>query len=179
MKKTLILSGMFLLSQIISAQTKLENSYKVEVGLQGISVGTEIPINDKFLADVNIGWGGITDFWTNGISYEWSNNSNSIFARAQVRYYFNRERRSEKGHSLKNNSGTFVAFQSKFLFSGTKYYSPQVGKSWLNELQFGQQLPLGNHFIFRYYGGIGNASDLEYNQNKVYPALGFALGYSF
>ena len=177
MKKTFLLSGLIFLSQIISAQTKLENNYKIEIGLQGLSVGTEIPINDRILADVNFGWGGITDFWYNGISYEWTNNSNSIFARGQVRYYLTRERRSEKGHSLKNNSGTFVAYQTKFLFKGMESYD--VGKTWLNELQFGQQLPLGKHFIFRYYAGIGNASDLDYNRNKVYPALGFSFGYVF
>lgn len=179
LKNEFIFCIIILLSQIVSAQTKLENLYKVEVGLQGISVGSEIPINDKFLADVNLGWGGITDFWNTGISYEWSNHSNSIFARAQIRYYLNRKRRFEKEHSLKNNSGTFLALQSKFLFSGAEYNSPNVGKSWLNELQFGQQLPLGNRFIFRYSVGVGNASDLDYNQNKVYPSLGFALGYAF
>ncbi|WP_312207624.1 hypothetical protein [Epilithonimonas hominis] len=179
MKKLSFTLGLILFSQIISAQTKLENIYKVEIGLQGLSVGTEIPLNDKFLADVNIGWGGITDLWHNGISYEWSKNSNSIFARGQIRYYINRERREEKGHSLKNNAGTFLAYQTKFLFSGTEYYSPQVGKSWLNEIQFGQQLPLGTHFIFRYYGGVGNGYDLDNKNNKFYPAIGFAFGYAF
>lgn len=179
MNKTLLLFGIILLSQFITAQVKLENTYKIEIGIQGVSVGTEIPINNKFLADVNFGWGGITDFWTNGISYEFSTDSNSVFLRGQLRYYLNRERRSAKGHSLKNNAGTFLAFQTKYLFSGIDYYSSPVGKSWLNEIQFGQQLPLGKYFIFRYYTGIGNASDLDYNKNKVYPALGFAFGFAF
>lgn len=179
MKKNLFIAGAIFLSQIISAQTKLENIYKAEIGLQGISAGTEIPLSNQFLADVNLGWGGVTDFWHSGISYEWTKNSNSIFARAQVRYYLNRDRREEKGHSLKNNAGTFLALQTKYLFSGTDYLSPQVGKSWLNELQFGQQLPLKNHFIFRYHAGLGYAADLDYNQSKVYPAVGFAFGYAF
>ena len=172
-----IICGLY--SQNIFAQTKLENEYKLEIGLQGISVGTEIPLSNKFLADLNFGWGGITDFWHNGMSYEWSGNSNSFFARGQLRYYINRERREKKEHKLINNSGTFVAFQTKFYFSGTDYYYPEVGKSWLNEIQFGQQLPLGNHFIFRYYAGLGNATDLDYSHNQVYPALGFTFGYAF
>ena len=136
MKRIFLTLGVILLSQITDAQTKLENNYKIELGIQGISVGTEIPLSDKFLADINLGWGGITDLWHNGISYEWSRNSNSLFARGQVRYYLSRERREEKGHSLKNNAGTFIAYQTKFYFSGTDYYSPQVGKSWLNEVPF-------------------------------------------
>ncbi|MEO6830735.1 MAG: hypothetical protein ABI378_00820 [Chitinophagaceae bacterium] len=184
MKRVCLIFGIILCSQIVfaqldSAQTKLENRYKVEFGIQGISVGTEIPLNDRFLADVNLGWGGVPDLWHNGLTYDWSKNCNSFFARGQVRYYLNRERRKKKGHSLKNNAGTFIAYQTKFLFSGTDYYSPKVGKSWLNEIQFGQQLPLGNHFIFRYYGGIGNGYDLDYKNSEFYPALGFAFGYTF
>lgn len=179
MKKIFFVLGLILSTQIISAQSKLEKNYKVELGLQGISVGSEIPLNDNFLVDLNFGYGGVTDFWHNGIGYEWSENSNSLFTRGQVRYYLNRERREKKGHTLKNNAGTFIAYQTKFYFSGTDYFSPQVGKSWLNEVQFGQQLPLGNHFIFRYYGGFGNAYDVDYKNSKFYPALGFTFGYAF
>ena len=175
MKKILLLT-LIAFGQYTNAQD-LENKYKVELGLQGISIGTEIPLSQKFLADVNLGWGGISDFSDSGVFYEWSGKSNSIFARGQVRYYFNRERRQSKGHSLKNNAGTFLAFQTKYYFSGIEEY--EVGKYWLNELQFGQQLPMGNHFIFRYHLGIGNANDLDYNYNTFYPTLGFAFGYSF
>lgn len=179
MKRIFVSFCVVALYQITNAQAKPENIYKIEIGIQGVSAGTEFPLSDKFLADVNLGWGGITDLWHNGISYEWSKNSNSLFARGQVRYYLSRERREEKGHSLKNNAGTFIAYQTKFYFSGTDYYSPQVGKSWLNEVQFGQQLPLGNHFIFRYYAGVGNGYDLDYYNSKFYPAVGFSFGYAF
>lgn len=175
MKKILLLI-VIAFSQNSTAQ-QLENKYKIELGLQGVSVGTELPISQKFLADISVGWGGISDFSDSGVSYEWSGNSNSIFARGQIRYYLNRERREAKGHSLKNNAGSFVSFQTKYYFSGVEEY--EVGKYWLNELQFGQQLPLGNHIIFRYHVGIGNANDLDYNYNKFYPSVGFAVGYSF
>jgi hypothetical protein len=176
MKPFLLLCGTILISQIISAQEKLENIYKIELGIQGASIGIEIPIADNLLADVNFGWGGITDFSHGGISYEWSTNSNSFFARGQLRYYLNRKRRAEKRRSLKSNSGTFIAYQTKFCFQGSKYL--QVGKNWLNELQFGQQLPLGRHFIFRYYAGVGSGYDIDYKNGAAYPALGFTFGYT-
>ena len=179
MKQKLILMGLSIGFHMMSAQTTLQNIYKAEAGFQGLSVGSEIPLNDRFLIDVNLGYGGVTDVWHNGISYEWSKNSNSIFARGQIRYYLNRERRKRKGHSLRNNAGTFVAYQTKFYFSGTNYFSPQVGRSVLNEIQFGQQLPIGNHIIFRYYGGVGNGYDIDYKNSKFYPAVGFAFGYAF
>lgn len=179
MKQKLTLVFLSLFFQTAIAQLKLENIYKSELGIQGLSIGSEIPLNDKFLLDANLGYGGITDLWHNGISYEWTKNSNSVFIRGQIRYYLNRERRESKDHSLKNNAGTFVAYQAKFYFKGTDYFSPQVGKSLLNEIQLGQQLPLGNHIIFRYYGGLGNGYDLDYNHSQFYPAIGFSFGYAF
>lgn len=177
MKKIFLFTLFLLSSKFMSAQNSLENKYKIELGLQGVSIGTEISINDVFLADINLGWGGINDFSKSGVSYEWSNKYNSIFVRGQIRYYFNREIRSKNGHSLKNNAGTFIALQTKYYFKGVE--QDNIGKYWLNELQFGQQLPLNNHFIFRYHLGIGSASDLDYNNNKIYPTLGFAFGYIF
>ena len=110
MKKILLLT-LIAFGQYTNAQD-LENKYKVELGLQGISIGTEIPLSQKFLADVNLGWGGISDFSDSGVSYEWSSKSNSIFARGQVRYYFNRERRQSKGHSLKKQRRYIFSFSN-------------------------------------------------------------------
>ena len=69
MKRIILTLSVILFSQITNAQTNLENNYKIELGLQGISVGTEIPLSDKFLADINLGWGGITDLCHYCISY--------------------------------------------------------------------------------------------------------------
>lgn len=157
-----------------TAQTNLQNIYKIELGFQGISAGTELPIAKNLLTDLNVGYGGITDVWTNGLNYEWNSNSSSIFARAQLRYYISRDRREEKGHNMANNAGTFVALQTKFTFQGKK--DDFVGKTSFSELQFGQQLPIGQRIFFRYHAGLGYGRDVDHNIGRMYPALGFAFG---
>lgn len=176
MKKLLFATCIGIYSPFAFAQ-ELERNYKVELGFQGISVGAELPVGNKFLADVQLGWGGVTDFNGNGIAYEWSSRSRSAFLKGQMRYYLNRERRATKGRSLRHNAGTFLAFQTKYYFNGVEDY--QIGKYWLNELQFGQQLPMGNHFFYRYHVGIGYANDLDYNYTTFYPAIGLGFGFSF
>lgn len=176
--KNLSITAAVCASAFMLSQTKLENVYKAEIGIQGISIGAELPFAKNMLADVNVGWGGVNNFDNNGLSYSWSGgNNNSGFLRGQLRYYLNRERREAKGHSLKNNAGIFLAYQTKFMFSRDSYHFYKSPSNWLNEIQFGQQLPLGKHFIFRYQAGVGLATKTDYHTSRFYPALGFAFGY--
>ena len=110
MKKALFFLSMLSIALFASAQTKLETIFKTELSLFGISVGTELPISSKFLTELNLGWGGVSDYWNDGIKYEFSEDSRSLFFRGQLRYYLNRERRFEKNRSLRNNAGSYIAY---------------------------------------------------------------------
>lgn len=181
MKKLMTLIGAtgFIFANAQETQTtKLENLYKVEVGIQGVSAGTELPISNKFLGDLGIGWGGLYDF-QDGISYAWGGGKSTLFLRGQLRYYLNRDRRQAKGHSLQSNSGTFLALQTKFLPLQNSYHFYKSETNWLNEVQFGQQLPLGQHLLFRYQIGVGFGTKTDYHHTDTYPALGATLGYRF
>ena len=111
-------------------------------------------------------------------SDEFSEDSRSLFFRGQLRYYLNRERRFEKNRSLRNNAGSYIAYQTRFLFNGGIHGYNVVGKVWHNEIHFGQQLPLGKRFTFRYRLGVGHAFDVDYNNHAIYPAVGFAFGFA-
>jgi hypothetical protein len=93
-----------------------------------------------------------------------------------LRYYISRENRENKNRSLVNNAGSFIGIQSKFNFNGNKDY---IGKTLLTDVHFGQQLPLGNRFIFRYHIGVGYANNFDLNYNTLYPAFNFTFGYTF
>lgn len=175
MKKT-FLYILIALGSFVYSQTPLENKYKIEAGFHGINIGTEIPLNNFFLADINLGWGGIYDLSGDDFSYEWSDKNSGYFVKGELRYYVSRKRRENKGHTLKNNSGSFVAFQSKYIFKENANFS---GKVWMNEFHFGQQFALDKHFIFRYHIGLGVARDVDYNYNSAYLAAGLILGYTF
>ena len=72
--------------------------------------------------------------------------------------------------------GGFWRVQSKFNFNGNKDY---IGKVLMTDVHFGQQLPLGNHFVFRYHVGLGYAKNFDYQYTSLYPALNVAFGYHF
>lgn len=160
--------------------TSLTNFFKIEGFVDKIGVGYELPINDKFLLDLNAGIGGANIIQPNNVGYKLGKNNDltysGLFIKGQLRYYISRENRANKNRSLSNNSGSFIGLQSKFNFNGNKDY---IGKTLLTDIHFGQQLPLGNNFIFRYHVGVGYANNFDLKYGSLYPAFNIAFGYAF
>ena len=182
MKKITLLS-MLLVSILSFSQEKkssLSNFFKIEGFIDKIGIGYEYPINDRLLLDLNTGIGGANIIYPNEISYKLGKDNDisysGIFIKGQLRYYISRENRENKTRSLVNNAGSFIGIQSKFNFNGNKDY---IGKTLLTDVHFGQQLPLGNRFIFRYHIGVGYANNFDLNYNTLYPAFNFTFGYTF
>ena len=48
-----------------------------------------------------------------------------------------------------------------------------------NDIYFGQQLPLGKHWIYRYHVGLGLGFNLAQGFGVIYPTIGSSFGYSF
>lgn len=167
-------------SALIPAQNTLEKQAKIEVGFQGINLGYDLPVSKNVLLALHAGISGVNDFKDGTIAYKlgsFSDEKNyTLFFAVQGRYYISRERRETRNHSLRNNSGTFVGWQSKINFSGN---NADIGKTWMNDLHFGQQLPLFNQFIFRYHIGAGYGTDLDYKSGSLYPAVAATVGYYF
>lgn len=180
MKKIfLLLTLLFsILSYSQKNNTSLDSFLKIEGFIDKIGVGYELPINDKFLLDLNAGIGGANIIQPNEVGYKLGKsnnlNYNGIFIKGQLRYYINRENRVNKNRSLSNNAGSFIGLQSKFNFNGNKDY---IGKTLLTDIHFGQQFPLGNHFIFRYHLGLGYANNFDFKYSSLYPAFNISFGY--
>ena len=176
MKKFFLVS--IFLFNFAAAQEKntLSSLFKVEAFFDKISFGYEMPLDKKFLLDISAGVGGANVIGNGDNSYKLGDGYFGQFAKAQLRYYISRERRIDHNHSLTNNSGSFLAFQSKFNLNGDKKY---IGKVWMNDLTFGQQLPVGNKFLFKYNAGLGYGYNLDFNDGNVYPAVNISFGYVF
>lgn len=165
-------------SQDYNQKSYLRDLFKIEIFVDKIALGYEIPLDHKFLVDFSAGVGAANDFRDGTKGIKWVDNGTSyigFFFRGQVRYYFNRDSREKRGHSLANNAGSFLGVQSKYNFNGNK----NIGKVLLNELHFGQQLPLGKKIFFRYHLGIGYGYNFREKYSSVYPAIGLVFGYSF
>lgn len=177
----LLLTLLFsILSYSQKSNTPLTSFFKIEGFVDKIGVGYELPINEKFLLDLNAGIGGANIIQPNDVSYKLGKNDDltysGLFIKGQLRYYISRENRANKNRSLSNNSGSFIGLQSKFNFNGNKDY---IGKTLLTDVHFGQQLPLGNRFIFRYHIGVGYANNFDLKYSSLYPAFNIAFGYTF
>lgn len=159
-------------------KNNLTHFFKLEVFADKLAVGYELPLDNKFLIDFSTGISAANDIRDGSKGIKWVDNGKSylgIFFKGQARYYFNREARGNKGHSLINNAGSFLGIQSKFNFNG----NGDIGKVLMNELHFGQQLPLGRSLFFRYHAGIGYGYNFGTEYGSAYPALGLVFGYAF
>lgn len=175
----LILSVLgFTLSYSQENKDQLSSFFKVEGFLDKIGVGYETPISNKLLLDLNAGIGAANIVQPSEFGFKLGKSNgriySGVFMKGQVRYYFNRERRKERGHSLINNSGSFIGLQTKYNFNGNK---EDLGKVLLTDVHFGQQLPLGSNFIFRYHLGIGYANNFDFNYGTLYPAVNIVFAY--
>jgi len=154
-------------------KTELHNFFKIEAPFDKISLGYEIALNKEFVLDLTAGLGAANRFRNN--MGENDLKFGPLFI-AQLKYYFSRNRRERKGHSLLTNAGSFWGFQSKFNLNGN---SKESGKVWMNEFHFGQQLPWGRDVFFKYHVGIGRATILDTREHRPYFAIGFGFGYAF
>ena len=161
MKKIFLLSVVMvsLLGYSQNSDVALSKTGKVELFFDKIGIGYEYPLSNNLL-----------------LGKENEKSYNGIYLKGQVRYYFSRENRAKKNRSLVNNAGSFWGVQSKFNFNGNKDY---IGKVLMTDVHFGQQLPLGNHFVFRYHVGLGYAKNFDYQYTSLYPAINVAFGYHF
>lgn len=176
--KKIFLSLMFFPIVAVGQTEEWRKIPKVEIGLQGINFGYELPIGNKWLIEPQIGYGGVVNipsgsFINYKIGFGEYQNYFSPFVSAHVRYYFNRERRESKGHSLVNNSGSYWGFQTKMVFN------EDVDSVLVNDFHFGQQLPLGKNWIFRYNAGLGIGFNLGEGFGIIYPVAGASFGYTF
>lgn len=176
MKKQFLLLFIFT-SLLLFSQTSLNRLFKIEAGFQGLNLGYEQPLNEKLLLDLNAGVGGVV--WIpegSSISYRLgttaSQNYFSPFLRAQLRYYFNRDARAAKEHSLENNAGSFWGIQTKMVLNS------EEADVFVTDAHFGQQLPLGKRWIYRYHLGLGFGINGE-GYGAFYPAIGSSFGYVF
>ncbi len=178
MKKTYILI-LFTLSfnLIFSQEDYLENQLKLEYNLLGFGVSYETPISEKFLIDLGVGFGGGVD---NAESYVWEFNSSlAAYFKGEVKYMYNREKRLKNGKSIENNTGNYIAFQTKYFtrrFSENINFNP-LQRAILNEFHWGLQRSLGGNWLFNVHVGFGFLRNIDEDYNLVSPALGLKFSY--
>jgi hypothetical protein len=179
MKKVFLLVALISIGNLFSQKGKLQKQFKTDFNFLGIGLSYEIPISEKWTVDLSSGVGGGYRVG-NDLTVEWAFNSSvAAYLKSEFKYYYNREKRERKGKNNFNNSGNYIAFQTKYntkRFSLSKTELP-LENALLNEIHWGIQRSLGGNWLINFHTGIGYARDLDFSDGSIYPALGIKLSY--
>ncbi|WP_372917675.1 hypothetical protein [Salegentibacter sp.] len=179
MKKTLLVILLATLGFNANAQEKkndnLDNFGKIELGFHGLSFGYDLPISNKFVWENAIGAGMGMSAENNSASYTLDITRPVPFFKSKLKFVYNINKRIEKEKITLNNSGNFVALQTKYSFGrgGSNTFNPAM----LTEVHWGIQRSLGGNFIFNTHIGLGFVRDFDTNSTAFSPTFGLAFGY--
>jgi hypothetical protein len=177
----ILLSSTFLFAQKTSTDNRLENLFKLDLGLRGIGVSYEPRLGKKINIDLAAGLGGGYDIWTNSFEYNWQIFNPAIYLIVNPKFYYNRNKRLAKAKSISRNSGNYIGM-------AIKYTTPNLGEATyvydalLFNLHWGLQRPIGKRWTFNTHVGVGYATDATDLQNAggtVYPAMDLRFAYVF
>lgn len=166
-----------------TASTELERIVKLELGLQGIGLGYELPFSEKWSVNLGAGLGGGYSVYDSSFRSTFVINQPVAYFRSEFKYTYNRRKRLSKSKSVLNNAGNYIAFQTKYttrrVFGGNTWdeMTDPLNRTLLNEIHWGIQRPLGQKFIFNFHLGLGYAADFDFNDGQVYPAAGVQFAY--
>ena len=179
MKKTLLVILLFTLGFNVNAQEKnndnLDNFGKVELGFHGLSLGYDLPISNKFVWENALGAGMGMNAESNSASYSLDFTRPVPFLKSSLKFVYNIRKRIEKGKITENNSGNYLALQTKYSFGKADSYT--LNSSMLTEIHWGLQRSLGGNFIFKTHIGLGFVRDFDNNSTGFSPTFGLVFGY--
>lgn len=177
MKKFFYILVFIYTSTFFSQEDYLVNQFQLEYNLLGVGVSYETPISEKLLINLGVGVGGGID---DSESYVWEFNSSlAAYFKGELKYIYNREKRLKKGKNMENNSGNYIAFQTKYFtrrFSENTNFEP-LNKAILNEFHWGLQRSMGGNWLFNFHVGFGFLRNIDDDYNLVSPAIGLKFSY--
>ena len=188
----------FLLSSSLFAQEKATDLFNANISVIGIGIQYEKALSDNFTAVGSLDYMG-------GFRYSYSDFYGSDFdyilttsLSLEGRYYYNFDRRIDKGRNTKNNSGNYIALKGNFIpdwltaSNGDRLNVNPQGSLTVN---YGLKRSFAQNFFYEFYTGLGLAfyqedklnwdNELQnYNSSKKTEIgttidLGFRVGYNF
>lgn len=176
--KRILLILLVIMSLNATAQNKennLENFGKIELGFHGLQFGYELPISNKFVWENALGAGMGMNADNSSATYSLDIIRPVPFLKSELKFVYNINRRIKKEKITVNNSGNYIALQTKYSFG--KGENTTYNRSMLTELHWGIQRNLGGNFIFNTHIGLGYLGDFDTNNGAFSPTFGLAFGY--
>ena len=181
-----LFTGQFLWSfgQDPKSDAKISSLIKFDLGGQGVGLTYEPRISNKMTADISAGLGGGHDIGEG--FFEINYGYPAFYFSLTPKYFYNRQKRIDKGKKTLFNSGNYVALRLKYVAANSRpvdiYGNSSLNvyrNSILGNLHWGIQRAMGQHWTFSFHIGAGYAQDIDYSFGTVYPAIDFKFSYVF
>jgi hypothetical protein len=128
--------------------------------------------------DFSLGAGGGYSVAEGNIDYQWQIFNPAFYFSATPKFFYNRQKRIEKGKSVKLNSGNYIGLRVKYT-TGSIDPQPSIREALFINLHWGLQRAISNRWSLNAHIGAGYAQDLTNQFGTIYPALDFKLSYNF
>ncbi len=181
MKRNILFLLSFCIAFTASSQ-ELGTYQKIELGINGLGMSIETPISKRIALESTIGLGPSYDMYGDGealtdkIGWGWALAEPSFHGSVYGKFFYSRNRRAERGKSLRLNSGNFIGVKVKYIsksLSEPQFYSNTL----LANLNWGSQRNIGKHWLFSYSVGIGYGYNIDVPYGLFYPALDLKIAY--
>ena len=183
--KKIITPLVLILSIIILKAQETENTLNAKIGLLGASLGYEQKLNEKFTlnAEYEYALGFFGGYYNdNKVSYV-----GSSCLSLEPRYYYNLEKRHEKGKETAHNAGNFIGLDFSYIpdwLTSSDADDVEIYKSFSIIPRYGIRRNLGKNINFESAFGIGyrwSEKDKYTNEsnNGVAISLSIKVGYVF
>jgi hypothetical protein len=92
------------------------------------------------------------------------------------KYFYNRRSRIEKGKESTLNGGNYFGLRIKYVTANYNLWG-DYGKTFLANVHWGIQRPLGKRFTFNCHAGAGYAENLDDHGGTFYPSVDFKFSF--
>lgn len=154
---------------------ELSHFARINLGLQGLDVSYELPISNQFVWENSLGIGMGSSVNGSSVEYLFDFSKPTPYIKSELKYIYNNEERISKQKRVLNNSGNYIALQTKYSFGNSNHY--KLNQTLLTEVHWGIQRPLGKRFIFNIHVGLGYIKDFDSENGNLTPSIGLRFGY--
>lgn len=166
------------------SDSTLSSLITLDLGGQGIGLSYVPRLSNKITADISAGVGGGYDIGEGFLEINYA--YPAFYFSLTPKYFYNRQKRLDKGKEMLLNSGNYVGLRLKYVTASSKTVDVYGNSalvvyrnSILGNLHWGIQRALGQRWLFNFHVGAGYAQDIDYNFGTIYPALDFKFSYVF
>jgi len=163
-----------------STDTKLRSLTRLNLELQGFGVSLEPRLGNSATIDLSTGVGtGGYDIWSESFTYVVDPFPPTVFFSITPKFYYNRNKRLEKGKQTALNSGNYFGLRIKYT-SASFGENTNVRDALLFNVHWGMQRAIAKRWTVNSHFGIGyaiDATDLNNSEAAFYPALDLRFSY--